>query len=241
MRIVFVEGVPGSGKSSMAERLCSNAASLGIDARWYLEESQDNPVRMNVGNASKSLGRFAEECLSSWAGFVDQCHGQKTIHIFEGIAFQSTVRFMMEMRESGIERYYRHFEQIVECLNPRMVYLRPRDIAIHSQNVCNLRGKDWSHKVTSYLAQTRYSNYHGLNGASGVHQFWAKYAELCDDLLLKTSIPTKTINCVFGEWDRHMVEASTFLGLKRITDEASPSSGCLHNAWEKRFASQIGS
>jgi adenylate kinase family enzyme len=220
MQIVFIEGVPGSGKSSMAEQLCSNAASLGIDVRWYLEESQDNPVRMSVGNAAKSPGHFAEECLSSWASFVDQVKGQRTIHIFEGIAFQSTVRFMMEMRENGIERYYRRFEEIVECLKPRMVYLRPRDVATHSQDVCDLRGENWSHKVSSYLAQTQYSSYYELNGVSGMHQFWAKYAELCDDLLLKTSIPTTTIDFVFGEWDRHMVQASTFLGLERISDEA---------------------
>jgi adenylate kinase family enzyme len=220
MQIVFIEGVPGSGKSTMAEQLCSNAASLGIDVRWYLEESPDNPVRMGVGNATKSQGHFADECLSSWASFADKCQGQKTVHIFEGIAFQSTVRFMMERRENGIERYYRRFEEIVGCLNPRMVYLRPRDVASHSQDVCDLRGENWSHKVSGYLAQTQYSSYHELNGVSGMHQFWAKYAELCDDLLLKTSIPTTTIDFVFGEWERHMAEASTFLGLDRISDEA---------------------
>jgi adenylate kinase family enzyme len=221
MQIVFIEGVPGSGKSSMAEQLCSNAASLGSDVRWYLEESQDNPVRMSVGNAAKSHGYFAEECLSSWASFVDQCQGQKTVHIFEGIAFQSTVRFMMDMRENGIERYYRRFEETVECLKPRMVYLRPRDIASHSRHVCDLRDENWSYKVSSYLAQTQYSIYHGLRGVNGMHQYWAKYADLCDDLLLKTTIPTKVVDFVFGEWDRHMVEASTFLGLERISDETS--------------------
>jgi adenylate kinase family enzyme len=226
MQIVFIEGVPGSGKSSMAERLCSIAISLGIDARWYLEESLNNPVRMKIGNALMPQGRFAEECLSVWARFVDQCKGQKTIHIFEGIAFQSTIRFMMEMREDGIERYYSHFEEIVKPLNPRMIYLRPRDVASHSRDMCELRGEDWCTKVSNYLAQTQYSKYHGLKGASGMHQFWADYATLCGDLLLETSIPTKTIDFVSGEWERHMDEASTFLGLVGISDKSSvePSS-----------------
>jgi hypothetical protein len=221
MQMVFIEGVPGSGKSCMAERLCSNAASLGIDARWYLEESPDHPLRMKAANTSKSQGRFAEECLASWARFVDQCKGKKTVHIVEGIAFQSTVRFMMEMQENGIAQYYRRFEEVVACLNPKMVYLRPRDVAHHSREICAMRGEDWSHKVSSYLAHTRYSTCHELTGISGMHQFWTDYAALCDDLLVGTRIPTKTIDCVSGEWDMPMAEASRFIGLDGISNEAS--------------------
>jgi hypothetical protein len=218
---VFIEGVPGSGKSGMAERLCSNAASLGIDAQWYIEESPNHPLRIKAANTSKSQGHFAEECLASWARFVDQCKGQKTVHIVEGIAFQSTVRFMMEMQENGIERYFRRFEELVACLNPKMVYLRPADVANHSREICAMRGEDWSHKVSSYLAKSRYSRCHGLTGTNGMHQFWADYAALCDDLILRTPIPTKTIDCVFGEWDRHMAEASMFLALDGISNAAS--------------------
>lgn len=217
MQIVFIEGVPGSGKSSMAERLCSKAVSVGIDAKWYQEESRDNPLRMKTESAMISQGSLAEECLSTWASFIDQYKGQNTIHIFEGIAFQSTVRFMMEKRENGIERYYRRFEEIVECLNPSMVYLRPCDVVSHSKRICSLRGEDWCNKVSNYLAETPYSNFHGFNGTIGMHQFWSNYALVCDELLLETSIPTKTIDFVFGEWDRHIFEASVFLGLERIS------------------------
>jgi adenylate kinase family enzyme len=224
MQIVLIEGVPGSGKSAMAQGLCSKAASLGIDAQWYLEESPSHPARMKGANAAVFQGSFAEECLAIWARFVDQCKGQKTIHIVEGIAFQSTVRFMMEMQENGIAQYYRRFEDIVTCLNPRMVYLRPRDVAMHSRKICKLRGEDWSNKVSSYLERTNYSNFHGLKGANGMHQFWASYAELCDGLLLKTRIPMKIVDCVSGEWNRHMAEASMFLGLHGIANEQSPET-----------------
>jgi hypothetical protein len=216
MQIVLIEGVPGSGKSTMAQQLCSHALSLGIDARWYLEESHDNPLRMKPGNTQSSPGRFAEECLSSWARVVEQWEGQKTLHIVEGIALQSTVRFMMEMRESGIEQYYRRFEEIVACLNPRMVYLRPQNVASHSQEICQLRGADWANKVSSYLAHTHYAKHHGLKGLGGMHQFWAQYAALCDGLRLGGRMSTKTIDFVSGEWGRHMAEACAFLHLEKI-------------------------
>jgi hypothetical protein len=213
MRIVFVEGVPGSGKSTMAEKLCASAVASGLDARWYLEESHDHPVHPKSSQALKSSDRFADECLRAWSNFVEKSKGNGTLHILEGSAFQSTVRFMMEKRLAGIEHYYRCFEEIVRRLEPRMVYLRPCDVVTHSAHVCALRGDGWSTKVSGYLARTEYSVHHGLSGLDGMHLFWDDYAQRCDRLVANTSIPTKTISVVQGEWERQLVEANTFLEL----------------------------
>jgi adenylate kinase family enzyme len=214
MRVVFVEGVPGSGKSTMAAKLCADAGKLGFDARWYLEESHDHPVHPKTGQRSKTQGDFAEECLRSWSAFVEKEKGRQTLHILEGSAFQSTVRFMMEKSLSGIAGYFRRFEEIMNVLEPKMIYLRPSDAVDHSRYVCALRGDEWSTKVSQYLAQTDYFCRHELQGLEGMHRFWGDYARLCDSLVAETSIPTKRIDFVAGEWERHMAEAATFLSAR---------------------------
>jgi hypothetical protein len=211
MRIVFVEGVPGSGKSTMAEKLCAEAVKLGVDAKWYLEESHDHPVHPKAGWRLKTQGSFAEECLRSWAAFAEKEKERKTVHILEGSAFQSTVRVMMEKSLPGIAAYFQRFEEIISVLEPKMVYLRPSDVASHSRYVCALRGEKWSTKVSGYLAQTDYSLRHELQGLEGMHRFWDEYASLCDSLVAETLIPTKRIEFAPGEWERHMAEATTFL------------------------------
>lgn len=214
MPTVFIEGIPGTGKSTLAEKLCAMAANSGRDAKWYLEESHNHPVHPKSWRAAKSQDNFAAVCIQSWLQFVDRWKDQDTLHILEGSAFQSTVRFMMENRLPGIAAYYRRFEEVVSPLAARMIYFRPVDSVTHSEYICSLRGDEWSTKVSKYLAKTDYAVSRNLSGVEGMHQFWSEYADLCDRIVEQSLIPTKTIKFVPGEWERHMNEAATFLELK---------------------------
>ena len=128
MRMIFIEGVPGTGKSTMARNLCTYFSSQGMDAQWHLEEARDHPVHPKPQDISDVEAGLSEKYLRQWSNFLDQSIGKNTVHIFDGSAFQSTVRFMMEKRQPGIESYYRRFEEIVCSSNSRMVYFRPAKI-----------------------------------------------------------------------------------------------------------------
>lgn len=221
MTIWFVEGLPGTGKSTMAENLCSLAKASGHDAIWYREEMADHPVHPRSLTTQRRDGEnYIEACLQSWSRFTEKCQDHGTVHILEGSAFQSTVRFMMEERLAGIEDYYRRFEEIVAPLNPRMVYLHTQNVTRHSQYVSELRGSDWSRKVSGYLESTPYSVAGGLTGLDGMHRFWADYAKRCDKLAAHATMPVKVIEFVPGEWQRHLTEAAEFFGLAdyRVAD-----------------------
>jgi len=188
----------------MAENLCSLAKASGHDAIWYREEMADHPVHPRSLTTQRREGEnYIEACLQ-------KCHGDRTVHILEGSAFQSTVRFMMEERLAGIEDYHRRFEEIVAPLNPHMVYLRTRNAVRHSQYVAELRGSDWSGKVSGYLEGTPYSVAGGLTGLDGMHGFWADYAKRCGELAAHAKMPVKVIEFVPGDWQRHLSEAAGF-------------------------------
>ncbi|OGB21052.1 MAG: hypothetical protein A3I66_18920 [Burkholderiales bacterium RIFCSPLOWO2_02_FULL_57_36] len=210
----LLEGLPGVGKSTMAAYLCELARQSGYAAKWYLEESHDHPVHSASLKGKRLDADFIEECLQSWSRFTEQCEKDETVHILEGSAFQSTVRFMMEEKRPAIAHYYQRFEEAVAPLNPRMVYLRPRDAVRHSQYVSMLRGNDWTAKVSGYLENTRHAKHEGLTGTNGMHKFWADYAALCDTLVARTKVPTKNVEFVPGDWRRHMAEANEFFELK---------------------------
>lgn len=213
MQLVLIDGVPGTGKSTLAKNLCAIAAKSGIDARWYLEESHDHPVHPKPNSAWQSSDGFAQACLRAWAAFVDEWKDRETLHILEGSAFQSTVRLMMERGLIGIEPYYNQFEEIVRVLAPKMVYLRPSNVREHSAYISALRGGLWSEKVASYLATTPYCVDHHLQGLQGMHRFWDAYAQRCDALVSNSSIETQTIEFATGGWDSHLDKASCFVAI----------------------------
>jgi hypothetical protein len=215
MTLWFVEGLPGTGKTTMAEQLCALARKSGLSAAWYLEESIDHPVHgWKLKESRKNSDIFVKSCLDAWRLFAENATKTGGIHILEGSAFQSTVRFMLEQEISGIEGYYASFEEIVFPLAARVVYLRPKDAIEHSLLTSSSRGDVWAGKVSNYLEKTAYSKSHGLVGTSGMHRFWADYAVLCDRIVRKSALPVKTINVEPGEWERHSAEAANFLGLE---------------------------
>jgi hypothetical protein len=214
MTLWFVEGLPGTGKTTMAEQLCAQARKSGLSAAWYLEESIDHPVHgWKLKQGRKNSDMFVKSCLDAWRLFAENATKTEDLHIFEGSAFQSTVRLMMEEQISGIEGYYVSFEEIVSPLAARVVYLRPKDAIQHSLLTALLRGEVWTGKVSNYLEKTAYSKSRGLVGTSGMHRFWADYAVLCDRIVRKSALPVKTITVEQGEWERHGAEAADFFGL----------------------------
>lgn len=233
MKLWLIEGLPGTGKSTIAEHLCRQAKESGYDALWYREESADHPVHFRSLTKQRSNGQsFIEACLQSWLSFTEKCQNDGAVHILEGSAFQSTVRFMMEERLVPIEDYYQRFEEIVEPLNPRIVYFRTRNASLHSRYVSELRGSDWSAKVSSYLERTPFSISAGLKGLSGMHGFWAAYAQVCDELAERTKMPIKFVEFVPGDWKRHMSEAAEFFGLgvlgfNTTFDAGKPTRGAI--------------
>lgn len=215
MTLYFVEGLPGTGKTTLAERLCSQANRSGRSATWYLEEAIDHPVHgRKLKVARKNSKIFAASCLDAWRHFAENATKAKGIHLLEGSAFQSTVRFMMEEELSNIEDYYTQFEEIVSPLAARVVYLRPKDAIEYSLQTSLSRGKVWTEKVSDYLEKTAYSKSHGLVGTNEMHQFWADYAALCDRIARKSILPMKIINVEPGEWERHSADAANFFELE---------------------------
>jgi hypothetical protein len=211
MRLVLIEGIPGTGKSTMAAQLCAAANQSGIAARWYLEESNDHPVHPHSLAAQRKDADFPAACLRHWSEFARRAKDDGMVHILEGSAFQSTVRFMMEQRHAGIHGYFAEFQKSLAALSPLLMYLKPPQAAQHSRCISAHRGKVWAGKVAAYLEQTPYCVQHGLTGIEGMHRFWSDYAGLCDDLVAATRMPHRVIEVAAGDWQGSLPQALSFL------------------------------
>lgn len=178
-RLWLIEGVPGAGKSSLAQRLALVAKARGLEARWWLEEDRDHPVLPARLRKLASAADFPERCVDAFGEFVRRETG---VLILDGAAFQSTVRFMFANNRSSerIGDYLTAWASVVQPANPRLLMIRVRDpFAHYADVVCPQRGDAWREKLVAYVERTPIARERGWMGFAGFVQFWAAYQDLC--------------------------------------------------------------
>ncbi len=200
-RIVLIEGLPGSGKTSLAEWLCGRSEARGIRATWVPELQPDHPVidRPTMRTARRS--GFAERCLERWQAFSRsvQASPSPALFIIEGCLFQSTVRFMVEYRHSAedIEAYLPAVERCLAPLGACLVYLTQTNPTAYLQDeIFRRKGEQTVSRIAAYSETTPFSVERGLAGHSALVSLYASYREACDQLVARSGLPVLQLDAV---------------------------------------------
>src|SRR5262245_6768626 len=103
MKLILVEGIPGTGKTTTTENLGTSLQQRGIECRWYFEEDNPHPI----ARLEMKLNELAEKLPMQWAAFVEQASQEKVVTIVESRLWQNTALFMF-MDEYPID-------EIIKC------------------------------------------------------------------------------------------------------------------------------
>jgi len=178
---IHFEGIPGSGKTTASERLCSLLGNNGIDTTWWQEGASNHPAMLHKKQRVLSGGRnFPGACLNAWQTFLKS--SSSTV-ILDGYAFQSTVRFLYAnlVERTQIEDYFRRWQELAP--DTTLVYFSVENPVEHFDMVLAERGAEWSNKLFAYVERTPIGVANDLQGRAGFVQFWSDYQQLCHELL----------------------------------------------------------
>lgn len=224
-RLIFVEGMPGSGKSTITSLVATGLQERGHAAKMYQERQPSHPL--NVGGDQHPSGRstgetlyrayspaaFIEESLERWDDFVGMVLCGEAIAVLDSYPFQNSVRVLLQLNASFecISEYVRQVEALAAPLNPVLVYLGSNNPAEAFADTCEKRGVEWTDYVTRLVAGCPYAEARGLKGTSGVSEFLEDYRMLSDSLLEQMSIPKLVIKDCRNHWDECHRQIREFL------------------------------
>ncbi|WP_236027438.1 MULTISPECIES: hypothetical protein [Burkholderia] len=226
-RLVIVEGMMGSGKSTAMRFIAKHLMAAGRDAVAIHERTDPHPVRATDELEhwfepwrDATAAQLAGRALARWAAFAADGLRSDTITVLDGQLFHGdlTHLLLMEGAPPLIERYVRELARTIAPLAPLVIYFWQRDIDAAIRTVCAERGDDWVAYQTRWKLAAPYCVRRGFTGLDGLIALYRDYRRLTDALF--DQLPLDKLSIENGDRDWSTVECRILDALKlpRATD-----------------------
>jgi hypothetical protein len=187
--ILFIDGLPGSGKSTAAEAV----GGYLPNSRVFAETAPNHPLlvaepdRMGAAFADihemHSVDTFAAAALGRLESFLESAGGD-VLYVFESHPIQSTVRvlFQLDAPQTTILQFWTDLQDRLAFVQPRLIYFQERNPLQAFKEILRMRGPTWASYLIETFTQSPWMQARALSGVEGADQMLVEYADLIDQL-----------------------------------------------------------
>jgi thymidylate kinase len=193
-RLIVIEGMIGSGKTTTATRVGDWLARRGEDVRVFCEGAADHPIRTRAedrlraaaGPQAPGPGRAGDDGTegspgayeaAQWRRLAERCLRDRQTIIVEGSFLQNSVMpaFIDGAPARTVTEIFTQIARQAAPARPLLVYLRPADIAAAIARIHRTRGEPWSSRNVAFVENSpwaRRRNLHGQDAVVKLYQAW---------------------------------------------------------------------
>lgn len=167
-KLIIVEGLPASGKSTAAARIAALLDGRGNKVICLDEGVPDHPADYDNYDFP-DFETEREKILEKWRQFV-QTAEEDTTCVFNCIFLQNPMCETMmrfDLTEAESCAYICEIAEIIRPMKPLILYLRQEDLKTAVDGVLQERGDGWLNAVIGYHVDQGYGKRLGLSGYSG--------------------------------------------------------------------------
>ncbi len=192
-QLILIEGLSGSGKSTMAHYLSRQLTLHKIEHTWEYEENKWHPLYPfhDMPSMQQVLDTLAMEnyhliidtALELWQQFAEAVQTSEKIVILDGCLFGylTWTMFPFDISIAAIQTYLAQVEQILHPLNPYLIYLYQNDLA-HAIRRKSQRREIEEEPLIRQAVESLYGKCRNLQGFDGMISYWTEYRHLIDTI-----------------------------------------------------------
>lgn len=192
-KLILIEGIPGSGKSTFARFLSNQFERNGFKTRVYLETTFDHVIIESTGFEDYSL--FLDSHYERWANFLDDSPDEE-VFVMESAFIQSPIVHLLH-KDADRELIKSLIIKVSNLLSKEdcsLIYFYQKDAPLAIDKMIKARGgsKYLERKYNEYKSETYFRNRQEQGSESHI-SFFMEYAVLANEIVSKVAIPTEKI------------------------------------------------
>jgi thymidylate kinase len=228
-RLIIVEGVMGSGKSTISKMIAQRLRQHHYKSKLVPESFREHPVSVTRTLThwhqilvEHTIESFIAQSQQNWQAFVTTALQTPTIAVFDGQFFHGdmTSLFIANASRTQLVQYSNNVAEIIQPLRPVFIYLYQDDIAKGLERTVAIRSKSWLRRQIEWKVDSPYCAERGYRDTTGWIQLYRDFRSLTDELYACLAMPKIAIENGEGKWRDYEAQIFTFLALP----DARPAS-----------------
>jgi hypothetical protein len=212
MNIIFIEGIAGSGKSSVAHRLGLHLRELGASVRWHFGHDDDHPIypsgqTHNYVTAMPLAERIeiGRSVLERWKELAARLSGTHQIVILEGVFLQAVIDHyqLLNLKMAQAMDHIMEVQRLLESLDPLVIYFFQRDPSAALVRILRERGAGYNDLLVKLYAESPFGRAQGIHDYPGVVQAITATRAIADSIFAGLSMRKIAIENSQGDWERY--------------------------------------
>ena len=206
-RIVILEGIMGSGKSTTVLRLADRLKTSGVSVFGITEGTSPHPIRFDwdLPWMDMPARQLAKSAAARWCAYASSASMSESITVVDGQLFHGnlTSLFLLDADVALISGYVHDVVAAIKPLRPLLIYFHQDDVDRAIRAIAAERGDAWvTYQVAWKLTSPRAVR-QGLVGLEGLIELYRDYRQLTDQLYTDLDIPKISIENSGREWSRY--------------------------------------
>jgi hypothetical protein len=227
MRLIIVEGVMGSGKSTLSKTIARCLRQHHYPSKHVPESFREHPtsVTRTLIHWQKlwiehTPETFIAQSQHNWSTFSEIALQTRSIYVFDGQFFHGdmTGLFIANTPRPQIVNYIDRLAERIQRLRPVFIYLYQADVAWGLERTVAARSKSWLRRQVAWKVDSPYCAERGYAGIPGWIQLYRDYRELTDELYARLPMPKIAIENSAGAWEQDQQHVLSFLELPRESE-----------------------
>lgn len=220
-RLIFVEGVPFTGKSTTSEYIATQLNLNGYPAHWVSEGMLLQRHFAHAVSVIDRQQRFSKTVLhAEWSAFVETVRAATTLFVVDSaLSYVAVDPFLTEdWPQEAIHAELKRIASLCLPLHPRVIHLVGDVERLAASSIVE-RGEGWRAHLVQVAEIAPYQQARGRAGLAGAISYLQDCQALMEAILAQGDWPMLRLDVMDQDWAARRRAIMAFLNLDEIPVE----------------------